>query len=75
MDACHQQYVDGPEDAVDGIILETAGFLVQQTDITISIGMDYNAGRRPEWRNVSNIPWAYVVEMYVVEPPSASKRK
>lgn len=62
IDACMQQYVDEAEDTIDGLVLETAGFLVRETENTLSIGMDYNPGNSPKWRHVTNIPKSYVVE-------------
>lgn len=62
-----QEYVDGPEGTIDGLVLETAGFLVRQTDNTVSIGMDYNPANDPKWRHVANIPRAYIVEIVVFE--------
>ena len=61
-----QEYLDGPEEAIDGLVLETAGFLVRDTGDTVSVGMDYNPGRTPQWRHVANIPRSYIVEMLLL---------
>lgn len=66
IDACMQTYVESAEDTIDGLVLETAGFLVRETANTVSIGMDYNPTNEPKWRHVTNIPLAYVVEMVII---------
>lgn len=61
-----QEYAEGDGDLLSGLVLETAGFLVQRSETVISIAMDYNGVSSPTWRHVANIPLAYVLEFYLL---------